>query len=156
MLNGVNYSGGGSHTYSETEQVVGKWIDGSTLYERSINLGSFSLPGGGTRTIATITGIDKFLCYNGYGVDGVEKYTIPDFGARIKIVNDNIIFQCASNSAWSISEGYVTIRYTKTTATRSLSAPVTSQKAQIEPLTTKDEEVPTEEENIVYDKEQEQ
>ena len=29
--------GGASHNYSTTEQVVGTWIDGSTLYERTIH-----------------------------------------------------------------------------------------------------------------------
>ena len=28
--------GGNSHTYSTTEQVVGTWIDGSTIYEKTI------------------------------------------------------------------------------------------------------------------------
>jgi hypothetical protein len=42
MLNGVNYSGGGSHTYSETEQVVGKWIDGKDLFEKTIVIQNFS------------------------------------------------------------------------------------------------------------------
>jgi len=35
-------SGGGSsgHTYSTTEQVVGTWLDGSTIYEKTFDLGS--------------------------------------------------------------------------------------------------------------------
>lgn len=42
---------------------------------------------------------------------------------------------------------------TKSTSTRSLSAPLTTQKAQIEPLTDKAEEVPTEEEKAVNEEE---
>ena len=37
----VNGAGGGStHNYSTTEQVVGTWIDGSTLYEKTIQFPS--------------------------------------------------------------------------------------------------------------------
>lgn len=32
----ANESGGSGHTYSTTEQVVGTWIDGSTIYEKTI------------------------------------------------------------------------------------------------------------------------
>ena len=31
------------------------------------------------------------------------------------ISNNNLTFQCANNAHWNISEGYITIRYTKTT-----------------------------------------
>ena len=43
MFNGIDYTGGVSnngHTYSTTEQVVGTWIDGSTVYEKTIVLSS--------------------------------------------------------------------------------------------------------------------
>lgn len=38
MLNGKEYAGSGggaSHTYSTTEQVVGTWLDGKPLYEKT-------------------------------------------------------------------------------------------------------------------------
>ena len=35
MFNGVEYSGGGSQTYSTEEQLVGEWIDGSILYSKT-------------------------------------------------------------------------------------------------------------------------
>ena len=39
MFNGIDYTGGASnngHTYSTDEQVVGTWIDGSPVYERTV------------------------------------------------------------------------------------------------------------------------
>lgn len=32
---GIKYGGGSGHNYSTTEQVVGTWIDGSTIYEKT-------------------------------------------------------------------------------------------------------------------------
>lgn len=43
IKNGVVYAGGGggssSHEYSTTERVVGKWVDGSNLYEKTYIFG---------------------------------------------------------------------------------------------------------------------
>ena len=57
----IKASGGGSgiHTYSTTEQKVGKWIDDSDIYEITISLESpFSLFGTGTEFPA---GVQTFL-----------------------------------------------------------------------------------------------
>ena len=39
----ANESGGGGHTYSTTEQVIGTWIDGKPLYEKVVQT-TFSTP----------------------------------------------------------------------------------------------------------------
>ena len=99
--------------YSTNEQIVGTWVDGSTIYERSINLGSFSVSSGGEYTIENVTGIDTFIKYTGYVVESGIKYCIPDPSIRIMIrTNNNLIFQ-GTGGSWSVSEGYITIRYTK-------------------------------------------
>lgn len=36
--------GGSSHEYSETEHIVGTWIDGSTVYEKTISVGTITSP----------------------------------------------------------------------------------------------------------------
>lgn len=39
LLNGIEYSSGGEyHVYSTTERVVGKWIDGKPIYEKTWEL----------------------------------------------------------------------------------------------------------------------
>ena len=102
--------------YSTDEQVIGTWIDGSTIYERSINLGSFSVSSDGEYTIEATPEIDTFLGYEGYAVENSIKYILQDPGIRIKINNNNLIFQCSTGSSWNVSEGYIIIRYTKTSS----------------------------------------
>lgn len=38
IFGNVHIGGGGGHTYSTTEQVVGTWIDGSPLYEKTVSV----------------------------------------------------------------------------------------------------------------------
>ena len=116
---GLNFGGGGSssseHTYSTTEHKVGKWIDGSDIYEKTINLGSFSVGSWSDHTIESSTSINLLIDYDGYMVESNTMYALPDPSVRIKIdSNQNLIF--TGTASWSISSGYITIRYTKTTS----------------------------------------
>lgn len=137
-----------SHVYSTAEQVVGKWIDGKTLYERTIIFQNvISLTANAFTDVYDLStiGVESLVEFTPY-TDNVAPlrpfgYFIPD------ITSANMLRLNIPNTGWYI--GGMTIRYTKTTATRSLSAPLTAQKAQIEPLTDKTEEVPTEEEKTV-------
>ena len=115
----VNGTGGGSsgHDYSTTEQVVGTWVDGSTIYEKTIAV----TQGGSETTYPAPANIDKiwfdqnasFMVstsngdtvslgyYNGTNSDRFQAY-----------YNANTRNICV-RSSWSGS-GYITIRYTKT------------------------------------------
>lgn len=102
----------GGAAYSTTEHAIGTWVDGSTVYERSINLGSFSVGSGGDHTIEAATSIDLLIDYDGYVVENGIMYALPDPSIRIKMdSNKDLIFNGAAS--WDISSGYITIRYTK-------------------------------------------
>lgn len=53
--------GGGSHTYSTTEQIVGTWIDGSDVWERTINIEEATIHGDTSFTIDIETNIGVLI-----------------------------------------------------------------------------------------------
>lgn len=112
-----DFAGGGSatHNYSTTEQVVGTWIDGKTLYEKTI-----AVTQGSSETYISLSGlnIDTFFVESAfiqspsgditppiYFVTGADKFMY--FYNR---TNDRLVIQ----TSWQGS-GYITIRYTKST-----------------------------------------
>lgn len=104
----------GGAAYSTTEHAIGTWIDGSTVYERTINLGSFSIGSGGEHTVEAATNIYLLIDYDGYVVENSIMYALPDPSIRIKVdASKNLIF--SGTAGWDVSSGYLTIRYTKTT-----------------------------------------
>lgn len=111
--NVLAYSGGGEHEYSTTEQVVGKWIDGSTLYEKTLELNSVSM-NTGWAVIGNIPNIAKLVSCNqqelvpsenNYGYTGLPAVYYYNSG-------DIALYNFLGGHMGSIS-GYVTVRYTK-------------------------------------------
>lgn len=109
-----NGQGGVAHHYSENETIVGTWIDGKPLYERSISIAGVSVSTNQTVTIYTQANI-KMKYFSGYLTENDITYVIPEIGVRIRQSGDNIQISAQSGASWAISEGYVTIQYTKTT-----------------------------------------
>lgn len=123
-------SGSGGVNYSTTEHVIGTWIDGSTLYERTYYIDSF--PSGGTTTMEKLvdTGFTPSQIAIRYG-EGVgysssgSIYPLPYLnGGTSTDVQYEIGFAFVSRdshlyiflrSAYNYSNvtGYVTMRYTK-------------------------------------------
>jgi hypothetical protein len=98
--------------YSTDEQVVGKWIDGRDVYERTIDLGSFSVASWSDHTIKSSTNINLLIDYEGYMVESNIMYVLPDPSVRIKVDDShNLIF--TGTSSWNIASGYISIRYIK-------------------------------------------
>lgn len=102
------------HNYSTSEQVIGTWVDGKPLYERSISIAGVSVSVNQTVTIYTQANI-KMKYFSGYLTENDITYVIPEIGVRIRQSGDNIQISAQSGASWVISEGYVTIQYTKTT-----------------------------------------
>jgi hypothetical protein len=109
----ANESGGGGHTYSTTEQVIGTWTDGRPIYEitKEFNTNQ-SFTGGAWNTLPiTIPNIDFVV----HGVmrqgDGQNYINYPDSFGTVDSVNGTIRAYCG------IGFGYksITIQYTKTT-----------------------------------------
>lgn len=116
ILNGKEYAGSGSewHEYSTDEKVVGKWIDGKPLYQKSISLAGISIATGQYAIVYTQANIELKYA-NGYFIEGNYVYIVPEPFLRIRQDGSNIVFRAMEPSAWNISSGFLTIRYTKTT-----------------------------------------
>lgn len=100
-------------SYSTTEQVVGTWIDGSTVYEKVISISNVSLSSGSYETVDTITGLDTIISCNGYVVEGNLKYTLNDITLRVIQDGTSVKLYSPSGTTWTISSGAIIIRYTK-------------------------------------------
>ena len=106
----------GGHRYSTEEQIVGTWIDGSTLYEKTIDLGTF--PNATVKTVAhDISNIDTvanvtIVAKNGSGGFLVLPY-IYDTNTIIYGITSTSISIIASQDRSNYT-GYATVRYTKT------------------------------------------
>ena len=111
-------SGAPSHHYSQSEQVVGTWIDGKPIYEKTYYIES--LPNNTTLQIETLVNINKVISFQGFCSytlsDGYFRpIPLPDGNNDIRAdVTDNVL-QIKTTTNWSQYEGYLTIQYTKTT-----------------------------------------
>ena len=116
-----------SHQYSLTEKVVGKWIDGAAVYEKTVyNAGGVS----GTLSIPhDITNLNKIITVNGSCHDigyneGGQQLDVGDMmiprvapdGYNIGIVkidNANITMLIPNVFGDRITDIYIILRYTK-------------------------------------------
>ena len=115
-----NVSGGGID-YSLSEQDTGlKWIDGSTIYEKTIETGG--LPNYSDKAVAHgISNLKRIISVIGNAKNTVNNYYIPlpyvqndvSYQAAIYIDNTNIHLTTGRNMT-AYDESYVTVRYIKT------------------------------------------
>lgn len=115
-------NGGGKNeiNYSETEHIVGTWIDGSLLYEKTINLGA--LPDTTTKNVAhNITNLKEIINLSGMMViTGTSRfYPLPYVdnsstanNIAFEVNTTNVLVKTSTN--FSTNSGYITLRYTKT------------------------------------------
>ena len=112
-------AGGASQNYSTTEHEIGKWIDGSTLYEKTIDCGS--LPN------TTTKDVNHSISNLGYVVEMIGSGKNPNSGIQIPIpyvygntkclqlyVDSTIIRLVSTENLSVYTESYVTLKYTKT------------------------------------------
>ena len=119
----IQGSGGGggssSHIYSTTEHVVGIWIDGSDLYEKTINL-TGTYQGDSTIDISSYLigneNIIESVGYLSYVYSGnTYKQPINGYYANLEYRVNKYQLKLSFGSGSSFSmEAYITIRYTKT------------------------------------------
>lgn len=106
--------------YSTEEHIIGTWIDGSTLYEKTVNVGD--MPNNSQNTIIHgISNLDFVVSYEGFAKHKTvarNGFPLPfvvtggTANIRISVNGDNI--QVFANGDYSSYAGYVTLRYTKT------------------------------------------
>ena len=105
-------------TYSETEHVVGKWIDGSNIYEKTVNFGA--LPNTTTKSVdAGISNLKRLIDIRGYAYNGstclmIPRLAISNENAQITLdlYSGNIQIQTGVDRS-AYTECYITLRYTK-------------------------------------------
>lgn len=108
---GISFGGDGGHIYSTDEQVVGKWIDGSTLYERTFKpTTSMSIPVNGTwyNTNININYVNKIV----EATVGNDTWVMGVFSV---FKNSNLLYITSGGAMGSntLSVNRITIRYTK-------------------------------------------
>ena len=110
-----------AHHYSNNEQVVGTWIDGSTLYEKTLNVGTISTS---TTFAHGITNLDTIIDHSGFGkYAGTDKKVMGITASKgygtiywfdlISYDSTNLNFDRDPSLSSNFSDCYCTIRYTK-------------------------------------------
>lgn len=108
-------------TYSTNEQIVGKWIDGKPLYQKTINCGA--LPNNTVKTVAhSISNLDYIIGWSGTASQSTGIYiefpyvNIITLGnsCNVWIDKTDISIETASDLR-HYTKSYITIQYTKTT-----------------------------------------
>ena len=117
----VNQSGGSSsHDYSTTEQIIGTWVNGETLYEKQITFNtSFSttvagsINAGNSPDLSTIIpNIDRVFAdsqHSYFEVNNVERSFIG-----FNYLNNSKVLSCYAQNSSSNVTCKVVIQYTKT------------------------------------------
>ena len=107
-------------TYSTDERVIGKWIDGSVIYAKTIDCGALPANGESTSTNHNISNIGLIVGIEGAGV--AEGYTIPlpspsPYSVSFRASSTEISIRSGVGGLTGYN-GYVTIKYTKSTSNR--------------------------------------
>ena len=112
------------HTYSTTEQVVGTWVNGKPVYEKTIEC---TIASGTRNTAHSITNLDLIISCDAVAQSSTEKRPIPfvygngtstintQWYCGITITASNIMLETGSQFASAHSKAWVTLRYTKNT-----------------------------------------
>lgn len=100
--------------YSTDEHIIGTWIDGSTLYEKTVDCGA--LPNNTTKNVShNISNINNVVSINGIGI-GSNFIPLPWASANnvCSIYAYATAIAITSNDDLSSYNGYITLHYTKT------------------------------------------
>lgn len=110
--------------YSTTERIIGTWIDGSPLYEKTFYVPTLST-GNNVQTHG-ITNFDKLISAEGFFYrNGTVQVKVPTSSPSAATYNADITditsttFNIEVGSSWSsytLTNAYITIRYTKTSS----------------------------------------
>lgn len=111
-------------SYGDTEKVIGKWIDGSDLYEKAVTFGA--LPSGstvGAEYTLGITGVDKIIDYSLIVSDSTDYINLPFYSSSTEYVINGYLEKKSDNSIVAVisvgtnrssfNENKAIVRYTK-------------------------------------------
>lgn len=108
--------------YSTSEQIIGTWIDGSTLYEKTVEFGA--LPNATGKSVNhNISNLKTVVDARGFARNTTQGYRLPiphshrnnvNAQIQLEITNSTVdIYTGTDRSGYT--ESFITIRYTKTT-----------------------------------------
>ena len=100
--------------YSTVEQNTGvKWIDGSTIYQRTFDIAGAQYSSPNYVTLANVPGIDILINVECVVYEGTDGTVVPDINQRLRVVSGGDI-EIYTETSWSITSGsHLTVRYTK-------------------------------------------
>ena len=122
--------GGYAHHYSTSEKVIGTWIDGKPLYEKTVTFGNIPAGTNNYTIQMGLSNVDNVIENNGMGYDSANNsyFRLPlviihlpysdlqKYSATIQTYNKSAdTVRIDTGSERPIAGGYITIRYTKTT-----------------------------------------
>lgn len=124
---GIKYGNGTEtfHSYSTAEKVVGTWVDGSTLYEKTV---TFTTPNSNAYTQQSLglTGaeVDKIWVVEGVVIKGITSSSIMGYVSSVAaeqfsgFVNKgtNVTLDYRVGASLYQGDGFVTVRYTKSSS----------------------------------------
>lgn len=104
--------------YSTDEHIIGTWIDGKTLYEKTVDCGN--MPNSTTKTISIGTIYPKKIegyMYNPNDENVTRPLPFSSSSAsdNVRVDTENQNLRIITSANWSSYKAYVTIQYTKTT-----------------------------------------
>ena len=109
-----------AHHYSTDEHIIGTWIDGKPLYEKTIYIGSLTRGSSYTNVEHHISNIDKIISTVGmvHYTEGGEWANIPNpIGAssRLAVYSTTQYIRYYNDNVTYTDNAYFTLQYTKTT-----------------------------------------
>jgi hypothetical protein len=109
------------HKYSTEEHIVGEWIDGRPIYEKTVDLGA--LPNNGSKEVSHgISNLDIVIhCYGaakssvtGNSIQlGYPSYMVNDVEYSVQLVVKPSVISISCKSDYSVTHAYVTLQYIK-------------------------------------------
>lgn len=114
------------HNFSTTEKVIGTWIDGSTLYEKVIQFGTWNIRDRVSVTDPDLKGATLISCTGSMGKASTLRWSLPMAGAILDNTMTYAGFQLIPTSGMltimtspdnpnlNVDTTYAIIRYTKT------------------------------------------
>jgi microcystin-dependent protein len=114
----IKYTAGVSNQYSTTEQAVGTWIDGKTIYQRTytVTVGnaadSFFNTGINTSSMDTVIEIGGYITTNNLNMININNYTDSTryVGSLVSSSREVLLIYGAS---WVNATAIITLKYTK-------------------------------------------
>lgn len=111
---------GGMHEYSTAEKVVGTWIDGKPVYEKTINIGTLSSSSTENRIDVSSLNVDTRINCIVFGNNanlGCIYSSYNDTTLEKRFGTSNLVIKYKESSSRPLENTYAIITYTKTTDT---------------------------------------